>query len=149
MKNLEKFKRELKNRVALMVVLMVLALLAAIFSIFYLRPKFPTKDVLNGFTFGFFIGIENFCIMYMVRIGKALQNESELKKLYTEENDEREVLIRLKSGSNIVPLISSLIFIAAIPVGYISTDAFIAMGLIATIQIIISAALKHYWTKKI
>lgn len=149
MKNLEKYKKELLNRISILVILSTLALLAMLFGNFYLRDKFPLQENSTDFITGFFTGLQIVNLFYMGRLIKAYRNENALKEMYVKEADEREILIKMKSGAIIVPIFSMLIAIASLVVVYISYTAFIALITVAIAQIIASKILKIYWSKKI
>lgn len=149
MKSLESYKKELENKIGVLVVICVLALLAVSFGNFFLKDAFPTKDVVNYYVIGFFLGVEVACLVQMGVYFKALKDENALKKMYTEENDEREIFIRMKSGYTVVPLFSGLILSASFAFAYISFEVFVALTIVAISQIIISFLLRKYWSKKI
>ena len=55
----------------------------------------------------------------------------------------------MKSGVNIIPLMSMIIVIASFVVAYISYEAFVTMMVISFAQILCSWVLNIYWQKKI
>ncbi|MDO5724997.1 MAG: hypothetical protein Q4P29_01710 [Tissierellia bacterium] len=149
MKNLESYRKELNKRILVLVIFCAVALLAVSIGNFYLNKQFPNKTNVTDFVIGFFCGIELVCIFYMGFLFRALKNEKILKKMYLKENDEREILIRMKSGASIIPYLSIIIAIASLIVAYISYEAFIALMIVALAQPIISNLLKIYWAKKL
>lgn len=149
MNRLENYKEEIGKRIGLLVVLCVLALLAMLFGNFYLKNQMPLKENATDYVLGFFTGIEIVCLFYIGKLAKVYRNPDELRKMYVKETDEREMLIRMKSGANIVPLLSMLIVIVAFVYAYISYEVFVVLQVVAFAQIIISKLLKIYWQKKI
>ena len=149
MKGLEDYKKELANRISVLVILCVVALLAVLFGNFYLKEQFPLKGNITDYVVGFFTGLEIVSLLYMGTLIRAYKNETALKEMYTKERDEREILIRMKSGANIVPFLSMLIVIISLIVAYISYEAFIALMAVAFAQMVISKMLKIYWSRKI
>lgn len=85
----------------------------------------------------------------MSMLGRAYRNRDILEKMYTKETDERMILIRMKSGSNIIPIFSMVIVIVSLAVAYVSYEAFLALIIVAFVQLIFSKLLKVYWSKKI
>lgn len=97
----------------------------------------------------FFIGLELVSVFYMSMLGRAYRNRDILEKMHTKETDERMILIKMKSGSNIIPIFSMAIVTVSLFVAYVSYEAFLALIIVAFVQIIFSKLLKVYWSKKI
>lgn len=149
MKGLEDYKKELANRIRVHVILCVVALLAILFGNFYLKERFPLTQDATNYVLGSFTGLEIVNLFYISTLIRAYKNEAALKDMHTKEPDEREILIRMKSGAQIVPLLSMLIVIISLIVAYLSYEAFIALMAVAFAQMLISQILKTYWSKKI
>ena len=149
MNKLEKYKKEIGFRISILLLLCILALLAVVIGNFYLKNTFPLKEDMTDYVVGFFIGIELVSVFYMSMFMKAYRNRDILEKMYTKETDEREILIKMKSGENIIPIFSMIIVIVSLIVAYVSCEAFLALMIVAIVQIIFSKLLKLYWSKKI
>lgn len=149
MNKLEKYKKEIGFRISILLLLCILALLAVVIGNFYLKNTFPLKEDMTDYVVGFFIGLELVSVFYMSMFMKAYRNRDILEKMYTKETDEREILIKMKSGENIIPIFSMIIVIVSLIVAYISYEAFLALMIVAIVQIIFSKLLKLYWSKKI
>ncbi|MDO5028763.1 MAG: hypothetical protein Q4E36_05805 [Bacillota bacterium] len=149
MKSLENYKKDIQSKISFMVIVVILALLAVLFSTLYLKNQFPAKADVTDYVIGFFVGIEVMSLVYMGVLIRALKDENLLKKMYLKETDEREILIRMKSGASIVPIFSILMLIATLIVVYFSFEAFITLVVVAILQLIVSLALKIYWSKRI
>ena len=149
MNKLEKYKKEIGFRISILLLLCILALLAVVIGNFYLKNTFPLKEDMTDYVVGFFIGIELVSVFYMSMFMKAYRNRDILEKMYTKETDEREILIKMKSGENIIPIFSMIIVIVSLIVAYVSYEAFLALMIVAFVQIIFSKLLKLYWSKKI
>lgn len=149
MNKLEKYKKEIGFRINILLLLCILALLSVVIGNFYLKYKFPLKEDMTDYVVGFFIGIELACVFYMSMFIKAYRNRDILEKMYTKETDERVILIKMKSGENIIPIFSMVIVIISLIVAYVSYEAFLALMIVAIVQIIFSKLLKIYWSKKI
>ena len=149
MNKLEKYKKEIGFRINVPFLLCILALLAVVIGNFYLKYKFPLKEYMTDYVVGFFIGIELVCVFYMSIFIKAYRNKDILEKMYIKETDEREILIKMKSGANIIPIFSMVIVTVSLIVAYVSYEAFLALMIVAIVQIIFSKLLKIYWSKKI
>ncbi len=149
MNKLEKYKKEIGFRISILLLLCILALLAVVIGNFYLKNTFPLKEDMTDYVVGFFIGIELVSVFYMSMFMKAYRNRDILEKMYTKETDEREIVIKMKSGENIIPIFSMVIVIVSLIVAYVSYEAFLALMIVAFVQIIFSKLLKLYWSKKI
>lgn len=149
MKNIEEYKNEIKKKIALSIMLCIIAMVTVILANFYLKPLFPSKQDITDYIVGFFTGVEIVTVGLLGYYIKIYSNEKLLKKHLLKENDEREILIRMKSGINIIPLMSMIIVIASFVVAYISYEAFVTMMVISFVQILCSWVLKIYWQKKI
>ena len=149
MNKLEKYKKEIGFRISILLLLCILALLAVVIGNFYLKHTFPLKEDMTDYVVGFFIGLELVSVFYMSMFMKAYRNRDILEKMYTKETDEREIVIKMKSGENIIPIFSMVIVIVSLIVAYVSYEAFLALMIVAFVQIIFSKLLKLYWSKKI
>ncbi|MFR6599388.1 MAG: hypothetical protein ACLURU_07665 [Finegoldia magna] len=149
MKNLQNYRKEIARRISLLVVFCVTALLAIVLGAVFLKDISPSKADTTDYVLGFFTGIELVCIFYMGCLIRAYRDEKYLNEMYTKETDEREILIRMKSGTNIVPILSFVIAVIACVMSYINFEVFIALTAVAIAQIIITVILKIYWSKKL
>jgi len=149
MKNLQNYRKEIARRISLLVVFCVTALLAIVLGAVFLKDISPSKADTTDYVLGFFTGIELVCIFYMGCLIRAYRDEKYLKEMYTKETDEREILIRMKSGKDIVPILSFVIAVIACVMSYVNYEVFIALTAVAIAQIIITVILKIYWSKKL
>lgn len=149
MKNLQNYREEIARRISLLVVFCITALLAIVLGAVFLKDISPSNADTTDYVLGFFTGIELVCIFYMGCLIRAYRDEKYLKEMYTKETDEREILIRMKSGKDIVPILSFVIAVIACVMSYINFEVFIALTTVAIAQIIITVILKIYWSKKL
>lgn len=149
MKNLQNYRKEIARRISLLVVFCVIALLAIVLGAAFLKDISPKTTDRTDYVLGFFTGIELVCVFYMGCLIRAYRDEKYLKEMYTKETDEREILIRMKSGKNIVPILSFVIAVIACVMSYVNYEVFIALTAVAIVQIIITLILKIYWSKKL
>ena len=149
MKNLQNYRKEIARRISLLVVFCVTALLAIVLGAVFLKDISLSKADTTDYVLGFFTGIELVCLFYMGCLIRAYRDEKYLKEMYTKETDEREILIRMKSGKDIVPILSFVIAVIACVMSYVNYEVFIALTAVAIAQIIITVILKIYWSKKL
>lgn len=149
MKNLQNYRKEIARRISLLVVFCVIALLAIVLGADFLKDISPKTTDRTDYVLGFFTGIELVCVFYMGCLIRAYRDEKYLKEMYTKETDEREILIRMKSGKDIVPILSLVIAVIACVMSYVNYEVFIALTAVAIAQIIITLILKIYWSQKL
>lgn len=149
MKSLQNYRKEIARRISLLVVFCVTALLAIVLGAVFLKDISPSKADTTDYVLGFFTGIELVCLFYMGCLIRAYRDEKYLNEMYTKETDEREILIRMKSGKDIVPILSFVIAVIACVMSYVNYEVFIALTAVAIAQIIITVILKIYWSKKL
>ena len=149
MKNLQNYRKEIARRISLLVLFCVIALLAIVLGAAFLKDISLGTTDRTDYVLGFFTGIELVCVFYMGCLIRAYRDEKYLKEMYTKETDEREILIRMKSGKNIVPILSLVIAVIACVMSYVNYEVFIALTAVAIAQIIITVILKIYWSKKL
>lgn len=149
MKNLQNYRKEIARRISLLVVFCVTALLAIVLGADFLKDISLETTDRTDYVLGFFTGIELVCVFYMGCLIRAYRDEKYLKEMYTKETDEREILIRMKSGKNIVPILSLVIAVIACVMSYVNYEVFIALTAVSIAQIIITLILKIYWSKKL
>lgn len=99
---MENFRNVLKRRLALMIGFCVLSMafvgLIGVSSHMIAVGSENLTDFIFGFQVGIFITLQTMLLIPIAKYGIALKNESKLKKLYVEENDERRKLIQDKIG---------------------------------------------------
>ena len=149
MKNLQNYRKEIARRISKLLIFCVISLIAIIIGAVYLKDLSPKTADRTDYVLGFFTGIELVCVFYMGCLIRAFRDENYLKEMYTKETDEREILIRMKSGKDIVPILSLVIAVIACVMSYINFEVFIALTAVAIAQIIITLILKIYWSKKL
>lgn len=149
MKNLQNYRKEIARRISLLVVFCVIALLAIVLGADFLKDISLGTTDRTDYVLGFFTGIELVCVFYMGCLIRAYRDEKYLKEMYTKETDEREILIRMKSGKDIVPILSLVIAVIACVMSYVNYEVFIALTAVAIAQIIITLILKIYWSNKL
>ena len=143
--NLEKYRREIKNRVSVYQALIAVALVFVIIGNVLLKDRGQTVESVRGFATGLSIGIELVCVFQLGKLWKMLKDEDVLKEVYIREHDEREALIQMKFGLHVIPILSFIILICAILVGFFNETIFYTLVIVGIGQILIALALKIYW----
>lgn len=147
--NLDTYSEELKSREKIYKFYISLAIIFIFIGEAFLKDKFAYNDFIFGFVYGLLIGMEIFCVGKVIKINKARDDYSLLRQMYIEENDERQILIRLKSGYPILTNLSLAIFLFAILAGFINKAVFVTLLSVGVFQLLVSKAIRLYWRRKI
>lgn len=142
--NLEKYRKTLKSRI----------ILGGLYCLLMMVPNvilnyFFGDDPFTNFIMGTMVGIEAIIIATIVSYNFALKNEESLKKLYIKEYDERRKLIKLKTGSNAIPIILGGLLIAMMIFGYFSKVVFFTLFGVLIFVAVVILSLKIYYKSKI
>ena len=125
--------------------LIAVALVFVIIGNVLLKDRGQTVESVRGFATGLSIGIELVCVFQLGKLWKMLKDEDVLKEVYIREHDEREALIQMKSGLHVIPILSFIILICAMLVGFFNDIIFYTLVIVGIGQILIALALKIYW----
>lgn len=142
---LEQYRQKIKQR---LVFYQSICLLAICFW-FVGNYKGSNNDFVAGFTIGVLIGIELVIIRRLGKMKRALKDEQMLKMMYVKENDEREQMIRLKSGRPFITYLSLIALVATILASFFNVTVFFTLFAVTICELLISFGAKVYWTKKI
>lgn len=88
-------------------------------------------------------------VFWMLKYRGALKDETKLRLLYNEENDERMKLIRAKAGVPMVLILSLTLVLAGMIIAYWNETVFIVMICVALFQLLASLVVKLYYKNKI
>lgn len=107
-----------------------------------------TSDFSQGLVAGVFVSLMFASIVFCTSMGVTLRNEELLKKRYIEENDERnnEIAKKTMQTSSLISLY--LTAIAVIVSGFFSEVVSITLAVDMTVGVIITVAVKAYYSKK-
>lgn len=102
----------------------------------------------RGFICGASVGIAAYIIFGLVRISKALGNEKKLKKLYIEENDERQHQIWTSARALSMQIFLTFGIVVGIILGYFNVTVSITILSCVTIHAVIGILCKLYYSRK-
>ncbi|WP_150276020.1 hypothetical protein [Paenibacillus tepidiphilus] len=145
---MDKYKVSLKNRTNALSLVAAATLLIYVGLMYFQGglPKLPS--FIKGFHIGAFIGVELFVVSYLAKYMKAAKNETELKKLYIKESDERSGLILQKTATLGMSITFVGLAIAAIVAGFFSSLVFYTLLAALLTILIMFFALLVYFSKK-
>lgn len=126
---MEKFKLDIQRRIYGFAGLILLFVLTYYFMnrMYGMGDGSDASDFIRGFQLGIFSAMVGATVVRILIYNAALQNETKLRKLHIEENDERNQLIALKAGgfASLVELIVSVL--ATLVAGFFSTTVFFTL----------------------
>lgn len=149
---MEKFREVLIKRLIIIVVINVLVIaLILITGVSAMNAADGNEEVasfIKGFQFGIYLGLQGIAILIIIKYFKALKDETQRKKLYYAEQDERSKLIQDKIGGIGLNLSIGLIATATLITGFY--NQLICMTLLCVLAscVLIKGALKIYFHQK-
>jgi len=144
---MEQYRKNLRIRIALFGVTIL------IFTGILLYNQFGASALIKeslpfSFQCGFSAAGALVLVFWMMKYRAALRDENKLRLLYNEENDERMKLIRAKAGVPMVLILSMVLVLAGMIIGYWNETVFAVLIAVAIFQLFASAAVKVYYRNK-
>ncbi|MDF2836873.1 MAG: hypothetical protein K0Q63_2513 [Paenibacillus sp.] len=142
------YKEKMRTRMNL--VSLAAAIAALVFlALTIFREQLPVlPSFIKGFHIGAFIGFEGIAAWYLSKCMKARKNETEMKKMYIEENDERTGLILRNASTLGMSVILMGLGVAAIVSGFFSATVFFTLMASLLFVLIVFFGLWAYYAKK-
>lgn len=146
---MDNYKERIRYRILFLVVLLVS--LIALYLILLLNQDnlLKASSEIISFHGGVLSSFSVLLILNIFRNLKAIKNESELKKLYIKENDERAIMILQKTGAVGINICIGGFAIATIVAGYFNEIAFFTLLGSTLFVSLIKALFKVYYNIKI
>lgn len=146
---MEIYIKKLKRRVLFIKVLLIITVL------FLLNQQFsflgiqltPTNHNVAMFQLGLILGIEILAIKTMMSYIKALNGTTDIELLFNQEHDERQQLIRQKSGMPMLMITSTIMLLAGIIAGYFNEIIFLTLVIAGILQLSLGAFIKLFYMK--
>ena len=144
---MEQYKKKLKVRI------LIFSILLLIFVAVLLYNQFGTssaiKDSLSfSFQCGFSAAGALALVFWIAKYRRALLDELKLRILYNKENDKRMKAIWAKSGIPMTVILSMVLVLAGIVIGYFNETVFFVLICVAIFQLFATAAVKFFYMKK-
>ncbi|NLM97753.1 MAG: hypothetical protein GX175_09140 [Halanaerobiaceae bacterium] len=96
---MEKYQKKVHKRSICLLVSTILLALTYLALLFFKDSLPVLPDFNKGFQLGIFLTLEIIQIYSLIQHLKALRDKDALRKMYINENDERNILIMQKSGN--------------------------------------------------
>ena len=145
---MEQYRKKLRTRIVLFSFVLLLLVCVLLYNQF--GASSAMKDNLSfSFQCGFSAAGSLVLAFMLMKYRRALSDEQRLKVLYNQENDERMKTIRAKAGVPMVMILSLLLVLAGMVIGYFNETVFFVLICVAIFQLFASAAVKLYYMKKI
>lgn len=142
---MEKFREKVKLEVRIAISFFALQPLLILLSR-KIAPNFP-NSMAPDFIAGFLTGIVLVAVFYIGKRIKALKDENELKRLYIQETDERNIAIKAKAGATGILIILVGFSIAMLIASGIEKMVFFTLLGSTLFVAIVMALTKVYYNK--
>jgi len=144
---MEKYKKTLRNRIALLTMPALIAVALSIFDVF-----FASEKVKSSFIFGFQVGATTalglLSMLLIIRYSAIIRDSSKLQLQFNKEYDERYKAIRAKAGMPVLLITSLGMVVAGIIAGYYSITIFATLIAAAVCQMLVAAIIKQIYLRK-
>lgn len=144
---MELFRKKLKLRMLLFGILILFCLVIILISQFGTAFTF-TESLAYSFQRGFSAAGALVLVFWMMKYRSALKDETKLRLLYNEENDERMSAIRAKAGVPMVLILSLTLVLAGMIIAYWNETVFVVLIGVALFQLLVSLGVKLYYKVK-
>lgn len=146
---MEKFRAKIQKRVLLLSLSALVTGLVFILLQSGLILEAPlVPEFISGFNLGVFLGFEMILVFFTVRYFISLRNESMLKKLYIEENDERRKVIMEKTGAVGMIIFIILSAIGTVIAGFYDLTVFYTLMGTTVVSSLVRGVCKFYYHNK-
>ena len=144
---MELFKKKIKARIILLCTVLLLFVAILLYNQF--GASSALRDSLAfSFQCGFSAAGSLALVFWLMKYRGALKDEAKLRLLYNEENDERMSAIRAKAGIPMVLILSMMLVLAGMVIGYFNETVFVVLICVALFQLLVSLGVKMYYKIK-
>ena len=147
---MEGFRKTVKKRITVYTVYCAAVLIVMAFGMLDVineREGF-TGGFISGINMGLFTGIELLIVISIIRLYRALKDESKLKQLHIAETDERCRFIRTQIGGTGINIIISGLALGTVAAGYVNETVFFSLCGALVFAALVKAVLKLIYTNK-
>ena len=138
---MEKFRRTIKTRMALLAVMILFSVALCIYDVFF-AGEVLKESFVWGYQSGLATGMGLVAVFAFIRLRLILRSETKLHLQYNRENDERLKAIRAKSGMPMLLITSVAMLIAGIVAGYFNETVYFTLLIAALLQVLLGITVK-------
>lgn len=143
---MEKFKRNINNRIYLLALVVLTAVALGIYDVFFASEEIKSS-VIFSFQCGLTSALGLLSLALIARYRKALSNENSMHLLFNKENDERMKAIKYKAGIPMLLITSILMIISAVIIGYFNITVFYTLIAASLGHLILSCIVKFVYMR--
>ena len=144
---MELFRKKLKTRIVLFCAVLLLFVTILLYNQFGANDA--VKDSLAfSFQCGFSAAGSLALVFWLMKYRGALKDEAKLRLLYNEEKDERMSAIRAKAGIPMVVILSMMLVLGGMIIGYFNETVFVVLIGAALFQLLVSIGVKLFYKVK-
>lgn len=144
---MELFRKKLKTRIVLFCAVLLLFVAILLYNQFGANDA--VKDSLAfSFQCGFSAAGSLALVFWLMKYRGALKDEAKLRLLYNEEKDERMSAIRAKAGIPMVVILSMMLVLGGMIIGYFNETVFVVLIGAALFQLLVSIGVKLFYKAK-
>lgn len=118
---MERFKKKLRIRIVLLCAVLLLFVAILLYNQF-IASEALKNSLAFSFQCGFSAAGSLVLVFWLMKSRSALKDESKLRLLYNQEKDERMSAIRAKAGIPMVLILSMMLVLAGMVIGYWSEN---------------------------
>lgn len=143
---MDKYRKTLKARRALLTTLAAFSILVIIYGVFFAGTALKENYLFEIIT-GACVATALISSINNIRISKALKDDKSLRQMYNRQCDERMKSIRAKAGIPTLLITSSVMILAGIVSGFFNMTVLITLFAAAFCQLLVSVIIKFVCTK--
>ena len=144
---MELFQKKIKTRIVLLGAVLLLFVAILLYNQF--GASETLKDSLAfSFQCGFSAAGSIVLVFWLMKYRGALKDETKLRLLFNEENDERMKAIRAKAGIPMVLILSLALVLGGMVIGYWNETIFVVLICVSLFQLLVSLGVKLYYKVK-
>ena len=145
---MEKYKKTIITRIVLLSVLALIGVGLGLFDVFWAQENLK-NTFLFCFQCGFSIAMALVAIIWVIRYGTIIRDKNKLQIQYNKDNDERIKTIKAKAGLPVVLILSIVLILIGMIVGYYNSIVFYTLVSVASGQLLISLTIKFIYMRVI
>lgn len=143
---MEKYKKTIIIRIILLSILAFIGVGLGLLDVFWAQERL-NNTVLFCFQCGFSVAMGLTAIIWVIRYSAIMRDMNKLQLQFNKENDERMKTIKAKAGLPVVLILSIILILAGMVVGYFNVTLFYCLIAVASGQLLISLIIKFIYMR--